>query len=279
MKTRYRYRSLDDFLRTASLDVDGCLDDGWGAQLPVKGREIDAAIVFCDISGFSARTLEMTPTETLIFVNNFFAWISAEALQFGNGIVDKYIGDELMVVFSGEFGSEDPVADALRSAHAMCDRDFLSFRPHVGVAAGPVTVGYVGTPLHFNCSVFGAPVALAARCAGFKPTPPPEGYYSTGITFPADLLSGRAFNNLFPPRESRLSDTDVVEQHQNWELLGPFDAQLKNIPNQKVHIAASRALHLPSVSAEERARESLELLRKANRYWPRARTNSDPNNG
>ena len=53
-------------------------------------------------SGFSKRTLDLSPTETLIFVNNFFAWISAGALKERPSIVDKYIGDEIMVVFSKE---------------------------------------------------------------------------------------------------------------------------------------------------------------------------------
>ena len=51
------------------------LDDGWGASFPVRGREIDATVLFADITAFSARTADLTPTETLIFVNNFFAWM------------------------------------------------------------------------------------------------------------------------------------------------------------------------------------------------------------
>src|SRR5574337_530640 len=99
----YRFNSLEDFLISSTLTVDGQLNDGWGAVFPVKGREIDATVLFSDIAGFSRRTLDLNPTETLIFVNNFFAWISAEALRETRGIVDKYIGDELMIVFSKEF--------------------------------------------------------------------------------------------------------------------------------------------------------------------------------
>ena len=53
----------------------------------------------------------------------------------------------------------------LKAAKKMCENDMLGFAPHVGVASGVVTVGYVGTPLKYNCSVFGEPVNLAARCA------------------------------------------------------------------------------------------------------------------
>jgi class 3 adenylate cyclase len=108
MAVDHDYHSLEDFLASNILTVDGVLDDGWGAMFPVKGREIEATVVFADITDFSRRTLNLSPAETLTFVNNFFAWVSAEALQGRKGIVDKYIGDEMMIVFSREFGSDDP---------------------------------------------------------------------------------------------------------------------------------------------------------------------------
>ncbi|MBA2592872.1 MAG: adenylate/guanylate cyclase domain-containing protein [Gammaproteobacteria bacterium] len=166
---KYRFNSLEDFLVSSTLTVDGQLNDGWGKLFPVKGREIHATVLFSDIAGFSRRTLDLNATETLIFVNNFFAWISAEALRESKGIVDKYIGDEVMIVFSNDFGSDDPFLEAIQTARWMAEHDALSFCPHMGVASGTVIVGYVGTPLRYNCSVFGRAVALAARCAGVSP--------------------------------------------------------------------------------------------------------------
>ena len=77
MAVRYPFHSLEDFLIANNLSVDGQLDDGWGATFPVKGREIDATVLFADISSFSARSLNLSAVETLAFVNNFFAWITA----------------------------------------------------------------------------------------------------------------------------------------------------------------------------------------------------------
>src|SRR4051812_49305245 len=56
---KYRFNSLGDFLIANPLSVNGELDDGWGGRFPVKGREIKASILFCDISGFSKRTLRL----------------------------------------------------------------------------------------------------------------------------------------------------------------------------------------------------------------------------
>jgi hypothetical protein len=126
----------------------------------------------------------------------FFAWVTAEALRGGKGIIDKYIGDEMMIVFSREFGSEDPFVEAVQTARSMAENDVWSFAPHVGIASGRVVVGYVGTPLKYNCSVFGAPVALAGRCAGIEPATREP--YSTALVFPATEWNGLDVDDVLP---------------------------------------------------------------------------------
>jgi class 3 adenylate cyclase len=264
---RYEYHSLEDFLTGTMAHVDGQLDDGWGASFPVKGREIDATVLFADISGFSARTADLTPAETLIFVNNFFAWITAEALRGRPGIVDKYIGDEVMVVFSNEFGSADPFLDAVRAARAMSEHDAHAFSPHMGIASGAVIVGYVGTPLKYSASVFGAPVALAARCAGIRPSAD-AGAASSSIVFPAREWGGREFSEVFPPRRYVNPDGSTIDQPHAWELQEPRKVPVKNLPPVEVREILNRGFHGPSLSAEDRAREALDELRRHNRYWP-----------
>lgn len=266
--TTYRFRSLEDFLISTTLTVDGQLDDGWGAMFPVKGREIEATVLFSDIAGFSRRTLDLNPTETLIFVNNFFAWISAEALGETKGIVDKYIGDELMIVFSKEFGSDDPFREAIQAARWMAEHDALSFCPHIGIASGRVIVGYVGTPLRYNCSVFGGAVALAARCAGVRPDRTDGPTFSSTITFPACEWRDRDFAEMLPPEKYKHPDGSVLEQPHSWELREPRIVQLKNLPDYEVRELVKGSVHLPQQSAEERAREALTSLRRAGRYWP-----------
>lgn len=55
---KYGYHSLEDFLIANLLTVDGVADDGGSARYPVKGREIEAAILFADITQFSSRTVD-----------------------------------------------------------------------------------------------------------------------------------------------------------------------------------------------------------------------------
>jgi class 3 adenylate cyclase len=280
MGVEYRYNSLEDYLTSTRLDVNGLLDDGWGAKFPVKGREIEAAVLFCDISNFSGRTYDLSPVETLIFVNNFFAWITAEALRGRHGIVDKYIGDEIMVLFSAEFGSEDPLLDALQTARFMAEQDSLSFCPHVGIAAGEVVIGYVGTPLKYNCSVFGRPVAVAARCASVKGS----GFYSSRIVLPALQWKGRNLDEVFPPRQYRMSDGEIQEQEQGWKVLAPHTVEAKNMPDMEIVEIVNELVHLPSLSVEDRARKAAEALKHEGsyarmRYGFETRKSSKPTGG
>lgn len=56
MSVTYRFNSLEDFLVTHQLSIDGGVDDGWGASYPIKGREIEATVLFADIPAFTRQT-------------------------------------------------------------------------------------------------------------------------------------------------------------------------------------------------------------------------------
>jgi class 3 adenylate cyclase len=259
------FHSLEDFLASTQTHVDAVLDDGSGVGFPLKGREIEATVLFADISGFSGRTVGLTPVTTLIFVQNFFSWITGEALDGRPGIVDKYIGDEVMVVFSKEFGSEDPLNDAVQAAAAMSARDVHSYQPHIGIASGPVIVGYAGTSMRYDVSVFGAPVALAARCAAVRPRTD-EIVVSSSIVLPAIEWGTREIDDVVSRRDS--GATDLAP--------GRFDLQdervvsMKNLGDIAVREIWNTGLWLPTQSAEHRAEEALNSVLRAGRYWPAA---------
>ena len=266
---KYRFHSLEDYLISTSLSIDGQLDDGCGASFPVKGREIEATVLFSDISGFSRRTLDLSPAETLIFVNHFFCWVTAEALRGMNGIVDKYIGDEFMIVFSKEFGSEDPFVEAVRVACWMCEQDAWGFCPHIGIASGKVIVGYVGTPVKYNCSTYGAPVALAARCAGVKPEKSDETSDGGTIVFPSFEWGERELENVIPPTRYEGPDGRIIQQPSHWMLRPAREVAMKNLPSTQIRELVKTSFWLPSHNPEQLAKERLRTLQAKGRYWPK----------
>jgi class 3 adenylate cyclase len=263
-----QFHSLEDFLASTMSHIDGVLDDGWGAGFPVKGREIEATVLFTDITAFSTRTLDLSPAATLVYVQNFFAWITAEALSGRPGIVDKYIGDEVMVVFSEEFGSEDPFVDAVQAAAAMSRHDVLAFNPHVGIASGPVIVGYAGTAFRYNVSVFGAPVALAARCAAVKPAVP-DVHVSSTIVMPAAEWGDRELDDVVPPVGNEVD-------FRRFELRDTREVEMKGLGPVAVREIHNTGMWMPTTSAEDRAIEALQILQDGNRYWPRGSATAPP---
>jgi hypothetical protein len=193
-------------------------------------------------------------------VNTFFAWITAEALRVGPAIVDKYIGDEIMVIFSPAFGSKDSFADAVQTARRIGENDFLDFCPHMGIAAGVVTVGFVGTPVKYNCSVLGAPVTLAARCSGLHSGQA----VSSSIVFPAALCHDRPLVDSFP---------STPGQPSPWRVLPPRNASPKNIGQiEVVEVINITSHHIMSdvgpSSVEEIVKANLKALQDAGRYTP-----------
>jgi len=264
-KAKRKYSSLEEFLISSRLSVDGNVDYGSGASFPVRGREIEASILFADISRFSARTLALSPTETLIFVNDFFTWMTGP-LMCRLGVVDKYIGDEVMVVFSNEFGSVDAFADALLAARWMIENDGRAFAPHIGIASGSVTVGYVGTSLNHDCSVFGAPASLAARCAADKTF----GTGSTRIVFPARDWKYSSLREVFPPVASESHGDDDEDEDTGWRLHDPSMADLRNIGQVELRCIEWVLCRVTTgnASPEESAKRWLQQLRAKGAYSP-----------
>lgn len=269
----FRYNTLADFLVANELSIDARLDDGAGAPYSVKGREIEATILFIDIAGFTSMTSGLSPTATLMFVNRFFTWITVDAFQNQPCIVDKYIGDEIMVVFSNEFGSNDHVKEAFEAVGRLIELDLLGYSPHIGIASGVVTVGYVGTPVHYDCSAFGDPVALAARCAGTKlkewsDDKSTDISNSGSIIFTADL---------WRPEFSSIFNKTI---YGDWEQLASADVPVKNMGSVKlmaivkkyVQVYTLRATEDGSLGESESLREHVEknllLLHKQGRYRP-----------
>ncbi len=270
------FKSLEDFLISKELSVDAELDDGLGAKYPVKGREIEATILFADISLFSKRTLDLAPTATLIFVNRFFTWITNEALKGLPCIIDKYIGDQIMVIFSREFGSKNPFIEAVQAARKFAESDFLGFQPHMGIASGIVTVGYVGTPLRYNCSVFGKPVTIASRCADMKVDVP--NYAS--IIFPAKLWRNYSFREIFKPVETPSANFAIHETPINWEEMPSAIVEMKNVGSVEVTSIVNMELSGYTFDPDEpgpadrslitkaEAQEDLKVLRAQGKYKP-----------
>jgi CheY-like chemotaxis protein/class 3 adenylate cyclase len=90
-----------------------------GSLGDIRAKEVDATLLFSDISGFTNMSSKMKPAEVVAILNESFDALCIQIRQFG-GDIDKFIGDAIMAVFENrpEF-TEPHTIRAARAAWAM----------------------------------------------------------------------------------------------------------------------------------------------------------------
>jgi adenylate cyclase len=112
------------------------------AETALFGERLDVAVVFADVRGFTTMAEGMDPTALARFLSDFRSRIARPVTALG-GVVDKYIGDGVMVVF----GAPKPVADdarrALACAQAMVEAidRWSDERVHDGLPPVAIAIG------------------------------------------------------------------------------------------------------------------------------------------
>ena len=112
----------------------------------------------------------------LEIVNGLFDRLVPVIERYG-GVIDKFIGDEIMAVFGAPRAVEHHAEHALRAAleifAALADYNrerSLELGLHIGANTGPVIAGAVGSHARHDYSVTGDTVNVAARLEGAAKT-------------------------------------------------------------------------------------------------------------
>ena len=141
--------------------------------LSLGGQEQDATILFSDIRGFTSLSENMTPNEVVETLNDYFNQMIEIIFKY-NGILDKIIGDELMVIYgvpkSNIQDSENAVLTAIEMQEKLIafnqDRCINLKKPikvGIGVNSGSVISGNIGSTDQMDFTVIGDSVNLASR--------------------------------------------------------------------------------------------------------------------
>src|SRR5690606_29146693 len=129
------------------------------------GEERDVAVLFIDLVASTELAHRRPPTEVVDLLNRFFD-VVVDAVSSEGGTVNKLVGDAALCVFGAPLEHKDSAGAALRSARRML-AELRARMPEVdvgiGVSAGTVVAGNVGTAERFEYTVIGDPVNEAAR--------------------------------------------------------------------------------------------------------------------
>ena len=137
----------------------------------------ELTILFADIEGYTLRSEEMHPDEIVVMVNDCLEIMSRVAMN-KNGVVDKFIGDEMMVVYGGRtkheisYRVEEAIETALEIKKEIREYNNDKNWPliiNVGICNGEVFSCALGNRRYKEWTVIGNAVNIASRlCAGAK---------------------------------------------------------------------------------------------------------------
>lgn len=134
-------------------------------------QRAERTLLFTDVRGFTAYT-ERNGVDAILRVLNRLLERQAELIKDHGGDVDKFVGDEVVAVFSGVDAPVKAVeaAVAIREAVAADAIAFDGLTVGAGIATGQVVQGMVGSSTRADFTVLGDAVNVASRlCALAKP--------------------------------------------------------------------------------------------------------------
>jgi class 3 adenylate cyclase len=136
-----------------------------------RGEIVCATIVFIDVFGFNDAVAHLTPDQALQLLNAHFDVIVPETTS-RQGVIDKFLGDAVMAVFSGHDHLLRAVEASLSIRHrlSLLAQGAEGDSPYgcgisIGLDTGEVVAGFIGSKLmsRLDHTVLGHAVGTAAR--------------------------------------------------------------------------------------------------------------------
>ena len=151
-------------------------------RLQLGGERRELSVLFCDIRNFTSVSEAVPPERVVKMLNDFFTTMSDIVLSTG-GLVDKFVGDQIMAFWGAPVARADHAIQSCRAALRFRD-EFQRLRQEwqeaggssgatgelsgfmncgVGINTGAMVVGNIGSSQRFSYTVIGDTVNVAAR--------------------------------------------------------------------------------------------------------------------
>jgi len=133
--------------------------------LKLGGEKRYCTFLFTDVRGFTFLSERLEPEEVTEIMNKTLT-IQANAVQEFGGMVDKYIGDAMMAIFSAPIDLDEHENKAIQAGKKI-QQDMakanLGIEIGIGINTGKAIVGNMGSDTRFDYTAIGDPVNTAAR--------------------------------------------------------------------------------------------------------------------
>lgn len=133
----------------------------------------DVTVLFADIRSFTTIAERMTAEEVVAMLNQYFG-VMVDIVFKNNGLLDKFVGDQLIAVFGLLESAGNAPENAIRTAiemqeatEAMMKQRLLAqqelFEVGIGINTGEAIIGNIGSTNRMDYTVIGDCVNVAAR--------------------------------------------------------------------------------------------------------------------
>lgn len=169
-----RIKTTERIKQEVSKYVSPTILDNLDADISMKtaGRRENVTVMFLDIRGFTSISEQHTAEEVTEILNDYFKEI-IPVIKKHHGVINKFIGDAILAVFSGET-PEIHAKNAVRAGKAILKRlkNFQhiqeaqgreKIQAGIGVNTGIVFLGDIGNDERCEYTVIGDTVNVANR--------------------------------------------------------------------------------------------------------------------
>ncbi|MFQ3645842.1 MAG: adenylate/guanylate cyclase domain-containing protein [Anaerolineae bacterium] len=122
-------------------------------DLDTGAQEREITVIFCDVRGFTTFSERLQP-QALMTVINHYLGLASDAINFVEGVVDKYMGDAVTGMFNTQLNPQDDHArravqaalqliSDLRAQHEVMPEDQRLFYG-IGIHTGQAVLGVIG---------------------------------------------------------------------------------------------------------------------------------------
>jgi adenylate cyclase len=142
-------------------------------KIALGGKVVRSTMLFSDIVGFTRLSERLEPELVIDFLNLYMTEMS-NILEEEGGIIDKFIGDGIMAVFTED--QAEPAMSAVKAGLRMqaaielkreiwgaLNPDLAKLSMRIGINSGRVIAGNVGSEQRMDYTVIGDNVNVAAR--------------------------------------------------------------------------------------------------------------------
>ncbi len=147
-------------------------------NISLGGKRADITVLFADIRNFTSISENMDANSVTMILNEYFSAL-VPIIEEHNGILNKFMGDAVLVIFGEPKKNKNHALDAVRCADRMLkkvkylqekwiDEGKPKIEIGIGISTGEAFIGNIGSTERLEYTVIGDTVNTASRIENYN---------------------------------------------------------------------------------------------------------------